>query len=170
MCPVAQACLTPRDAMDCSLPGSSVCGILAGRNTGVGSHFLLQGTFLTQGSNWHLLYLLHWQTDSLPLVPAGKPLFVFIFVVLKPHQLLKTQIGSNWGTSLSHFFSLLLNLQLVCLCPWKVQMAPERCKWPRWMKGSLKIFQNPTETFFWEKICREKLLWLWYEILFWQIL
>ena len=103
--PVAQACLTPRDGMDCSLPGSSVCGILAGRNTGVGSHFLLLGTFLTQGSNWHLLYLLHWQTDSLPLVPPGKPLFVFIFVVLKPHQLLKTQIGSNWGTSLSHFFT-----------------------------------------------------------------
>ena len=35
-----------------------------GKNTGVGCHFLLQGIFLTQGSNLHLL---HWQTDSLPL-------------------------------------------------------------------------------------------------------
>ena len=31
-----------------------------GRNTGVGSHFLLQGIFLTQGSNLSLLRLLRW--------------------------------------------------------------------------------------------------------------
>ena len=35
---------------DYSLPGSSVHGI-SGRNTGVGSHSLLQGIFQTQGSN-----------------------------------------------------------------------------------------------------------------------
>ena len=29
------------------------------KNTGVGCHFLLQGIFLTQGSNPHLLHLLH---------------------------------------------------------------------------------------------------------------
>ena len=29
-----------------------------GKNTGVDSHFLLQGMFPTQGSNWHLLHLL----------------------------------------------------------------------------------------------------------------
>ena len=33
----------------------------------------LQGIFLTQGSNWHLLCLLHWQAVSLPLLPPGKP-------------------------------------------------------------------------------------------------
>ena len=32
-----------------------------GENTGVGSHWLLQGTFPTQGSN---PYLLHWQAGS----------------------------------------------------------------------------------------------------------
>ena len=32
---------------------------------------LLQGIFLTQGSNSHLLGHLHWQTGSLPLVPLG---------------------------------------------------------------------------------------------------
>ena len=37
------------------------------QNTRVGCHFLLQGIFLTQGSNPHLLGLLHWQVDSLPL-------------------------------------------------------------------------------------------------------
>ena len=41
-----------------------------GKNTGVGCHFLLQGIFPTQGSN---LRLLHWEADSLPLAPPGKP-------------------------------------------------------------------------------------------------
>ena len=40
--------------------------------TSVGCHFLLQGTFLTQRSNLSLLCLLHWQGDSLPLVPPWK--------------------------------------------------------------------------------------------------
>ena len=34
----------------------------------MGCHFLLQGIFLTLGSNPHLFHLLHWQVDSLPLV------------------------------------------------------------------------------------------------------
>ena len=37
--------------MDCSPPGPSVHGDSPGKNTGVGSHFLLQGIFLTQGLN-----------------------------------------------------------------------------------------------------------------------
>ena len=41
-----------------------------GKNTGVGYHFLLQGIFLTQGLNQHLL---HWQVDSLPLNHVGSP-------------------------------------------------------------------------------------------------
>ena len=36
----------------------------------MGHHFLLQGIFLTQGSNLHLL---HWQADSLPLSHQGSP-------------------------------------------------------------------------------------------------
>ena len=39
-----------------------------GKNPGVGCHFLLQGVFLAQGLNPGLL---HWQADSLPLVPPG---------------------------------------------------------------------------------------------------
>ena len=42
-----------------------------GKNTGVGCHFLLQGIFLTQGSNPSLLCLLCWQADSLPLSHLG---------------------------------------------------------------------------------------------------
>ena len=48
---VTQSCLTLCDAMDCSLPGSSVHGDSPGKNTGVGCHALLQGIFPTQGSN-----------------------------------------------------------------------------------------------------------------------
>ena len=37
------------------------------KSTWVGCHALLQGIFLTKRSNPCLLYLLHWQVDSLPL-------------------------------------------------------------------------------------------------------
>ena len=59
--------------MDCSPPGLCPWDF-PGKNTGVGCHFLLQGTFLTQGSNpWLLPLLLHcrqilyrWATKELP--------------------------------------------------------------------------------------------------------
>ena len=43
------------------------------KNTGVGCHFLLKGIFPTQGSNPHLLHLLHCQAESLALVSPGSP-------------------------------------------------------------------------------------------------
>ena len=53
-------------SMDCSPPGSSVHGDSLGKNTGVDWHSLLQGIFLTQGSNpglphcrWSLYRLSH---------------------------------------------------------------------------------------------------------------
>ena len=68
LCSVTQLCLTLCDPMDCSLPGSFVHGDSPGQNTGVGCHALLQGIFLTQGSNPGLpycrliLYQLSYQT------------------------------------------------------------------------------------------------------------
>ena len=47
----------------------------SGRNTGAGCHFLLQGIFPTQRLNPHLLGLLHWEADSLPLHHLGKAEF-----------------------------------------------------------------------------------------------
>ena len=41
-----------------------------GKNIGVGSRFLLQGIFLTQGSNPRLV---HWRAGSLPLSLEGSP-------------------------------------------------------------------------------------------------
>ena len=47
-----------------------------GKNTGVGYHFLLQGIFLTQGSNLHFL---HQQVDSLPKHHLTPFIMWFIF-------------------------------------------------------------------------------------------
>ena len=68
-----QSCVTLGSSMDCSLPGSSVCGILW---AGLGCQVLLWGVFLTQELNPCLLCLLHYQTVSgyLSLVPTGKPI------------------------------------------------------------------------------------------------
>ena len=60
--------------MDCYPAGSSLHGNSPGRNTRLGCHVLLPGMFPTQGLNLHLLCLLHWQADSLPLAPSGKPI------------------------------------------------------------------------------------------------
>ena len=54
--PFVQLCFTLCDLMDCSLPGSSVLGILQASNTEVDCHALLQGIFPTQGSNLRLLH------------------------------------------------------------------------------------------------------------------
>ena len=41
-----------------------------------------QGIFLTRRLNWHLLHLLHWQVDSLPLSHLGNPNIVSIYLYL----------------------------------------------------------------------------------------
>ena len=69
-----QSSLTLCDPMNCSPPGLLCSWDSPGKNTGVGCHFLLQVIFPTQGSNSHLLNLLHWETGSLPLAPPGEPL------------------------------------------------------------------------------------------------
>ena len=84
LCLADQSCPTLWDPMDCSPPGSSVNGNSPGKDTrvvchallqgtGTGCYFLLQGIFPNQGSNPHLLCLLHWQADSLPLCHLGSP-------------------------------------------------------------------------------------------------
>ena len=54
-----QSCLTLCNPMDCSLPGSSVHGILQTRILALGCHALLQWIFPTQGLNPRLLHFLH---------------------------------------------------------------------------------------------------------------
>ena len=73
---ITQSYLTPCNPMDCSLPGSSVLGILQARAL-VDCHSLLQGIFLTWGLNWDLL---HWRWILLPSMPPGKPIIYIIYV------------------------------------------------------------------------------------------
>ena len=53
---VAQSCPTLCNPTDCNPPGSFVQGDSLGKITGVGCYALLQGIFLTQGSNPGLLH------------------------------------------------------------------------------------------------------------------
>ena len=68
-----QSCPTLRDPLVYT-PTRLLCPWASpSKNTGVGCHFLLQGTFPAQGLNPRLLHLLHWQEGSLPLAPPEKP-------------------------------------------------------------------------------------------------
>ena len=57
-----------------------------GKNTRVGYHALLQGIFLGQGLNLHLLCLL-WQAGSLLLEPPGSPTIFVVFDLKKTQHL-----------------------------------------------------------------------------------
>ena len=72
------------------------------KNTGVGWYFLLQGIFLIQGSNPHLLCLLHWQVDSSPLYHLGSQKCVSRYCQM-----------SSWGrTTGLHGLNLPLKLKI----------------------------------------------------------
>ena len=64
---VAQWCLTLRDPVDCSSPGSSIYEILQAR--------ILEWVAMpsSRGSSQLNPCLLHWQVGSLPLAPPGRP-------------------------------------------------------------------------------------------------
>ena len=96
-----QLCPTLCNPMDYSPPGSPVHGNSPGKNTGVGCHALIQGIFLTLGSNPCLLCLLHWQVGSLLLAPPGKPLNVSRSVMsdsVQSHGLQPTRLLCPWNS------------------------------------------------------------------------
>ena len=68
-CSLDQLHRTLCEPMDYSPSGSTV--------TGVGCHFLLRGIFPTQGSNLHLLCLLHSRWLLYPLSHCGSPVWVW---------------------------------------------------------------------------------------------
>ena len=80
----------------------------------MGCHFLLQGIFLTQGSNPHLLHLLHWPADSLPLSHQRLPVSIRWVTVITcvcvnccfiPARLFATLWTVTWQAPLSMGFS-----------------------------------------------------------------
>ena len=77
------------------------------KNPGVSCHALLWGIFLTQWSNPHFLYLLHWQASSLPLVPTRKVQSLSSLRQLSLNMLLIFRIPSNPWNYLITFWLLL---------------------------------------------------------------
>ena len=76
--------MTLCDPMDYSPPGCSVHGDSPSKSTGVGCHALLQGIVQTQGLNPRLSCLPLWQAGDLPLVPLGKP--IYMYKILLSHK------------------------------------------------------------------------------------
>ena len=93
-----QTCLTLCDPMDCRPPGSSVHGILQGR--------ILEGVAMpsfrgsSQGSNPHLLHLLHWQEGSLLLVPHYPPFTSSSYSQGVEGQIIKPQVPTKRNVKL----------------------------------------------------------------------
>ena len=109
VCVCARACVLSCvwlfcDPMACSLSGSSVHGILQAR-----SHFLIQGIFPTQGSNWRV--------DSLPLSHLGRP--CVHAKSLQLHLTLCNPMDCNPPGSSVHWFSRQEYWSgLPCSAPW----------------------------------------------------
>ena len=82
--------------MDCSLPGSSVHGILQTRILEWVAISSSRGSFQPRDSNLHLLCLLHWQAGSLPLVPGGKPMKLYACMRAKSLQSWPTVCEVLW--------------------------------------------------------------------------
>ena len=98
--------------MDCSLPGSSVHGILQARILEWVAISFSRGIFLTQGSNLHLL---HWQADSSPLSLLENCFYILIyFKVVIPVPLVSSVLkkDATWAES-SVAYSPLMTWNLV---------------------------------------------------------
>ena len=97
--------------MDCSPPDSSVHGISQARIHGVGCHFLLQGIFPTQELNPCLLHLLHWQADSLSLMPPSQYQWKFCRATKLQFSLKQGEVmwlGSTYGTWQHNFWVMII--------------------------------------------------------------
>ena len=80
---VTQSCPTICNHMDWGPPGSSVHGILQARMMVVSCHFLLQGIFLTQGSN---------------LVSCTAGRFLTIWATREAPQIIKLRLNFSFGS------------------------------------------------------------------------
>ena len=89
-CSVAKSCLTLCDPMDRSLLGSWDFPV---NNTGVDCHFFLQGIFLAQTLNKHLL---HCQADSEPLGKPGNGTTILQILMSEIYEMLKIQIETGF--------------------------------------------------------------------------
>ena len=144
LCLVAQSCLALCDSMDCSLPGSSVCGDSLGKNTGLGCHTLLQRTFPTLGSNQGLphcrqilYHLIHQGRPAVNILVYNFALCVYVLSLVQlfvtpwtiaclcPWNFLGKKIGVGCHFLLQWvFLTQGLNLHLLCLLHWQEDSLP----------------------------------------------
>ena len=110
VCLVAQLYPTLCDLMNYSPPGSSFYEIFQARILQWVAILFSRGVFPTQRSNSHLLCLLHWQADSLPLSPLGS---LTVFGVLVKGKLDFFCIVSFY--SILFHFILNKEMQLYCI-------------------------------------------------------
>ena len=115
--------------MDCSLPGSSVHGILQARVLECVSMPSFQGIFLIQGSNPHLLSLLHWQAGCLPLTPPWKSPCVCVCVCVFIYLWVKDQFNSWVGN-----------------IPWRRDRLPPPVFWPGEFHGLYSPWVTKSQT------------------------
>ena len=87
-----QLCPTLCHPMDYSPLDSSVHGILQARILVWVANALLQGIFLTRGLNLHLLCLLQWKPDSLPLSHQGSLYFTRKIVNIDNSQSMRMRV------------------------------------------------------------------------------
>ena len=85
-----------------------------GKNTGVGSHSLLQGTFLTQGQNSHLLYC---RQILYPLSHQGSPIYPCCYEFSKNH-------GNQYFPSITN-----LNIHIIVLLFCNIFSRPMNFFW-----------------------------------------
>ena len=108
------------DAMNCSLPGFSVHGILQARKLMWVAKPFSRWSFQTRDQT-HNSRLLYWQSSSLPLMPPGKPRQHQIIVFLVP-------VSQNISYLLIPYAFSLLSLIWVhwtqCMCAKSLQSCP----------------------------------------------
>ena len=92
---------------------------LLGKNTRVGSQFLLLGIFPTQASNMCLLHLLHQQVDSSPLSHLGSP----------PRVIQDRGKQRNLDHKVEYVYCLVTKSCLTFLLPHEPQPARLFCPW-----------------------------------------
>ena len=173
---VTQSCPALFDSMDCSLPGSSVHGILQSRILECVAISCSRGS--SQPSNWtQVSYFLHWQTDSLSLHHLRSPFDSFngafwwaeipfcccYFSVIFYYTIPLYWKGPFFLTkhlNLGVLFVSLLSLPQVCL---RNQVSMEPCTGERGKAKQNKIQNWPREPgnctlpwFVWEIIKNQK--------------
>ena len=78
-----QSCPTLCGPVDHSLPGFPVHGIFPGKNTGVGCHFLPQGSSRPRDQTCVSYVHLQYHAGSLPLAPRGQPSEALVAISIK---------------------------------------------------------------------------------------